>query len=89
MKIFQESNNLVIKTAEGKGDMLINGRSLKGLFATVADLDDDVNAMTTVSALVPLCAGGSATCARLLVGVHTCTRPVGVSLSDSQKPQPT
>jgi len=50
VKIFQESSNLVINTAEGKGDMLINGRSLKGLFATVADLEDDVNAMTTVSA---------------------------------------
>ena len=50
MKIFQESSNLVINTAEGKGDMLINGRSLKGLFATVADLEDDVNAMTTASA---------------------------------------
>jgi len=49
VKLFQDSSNLVINTAEGKGDMLVNGRSLKGLFATVADLEDDVNAMTTVS----------------------------------------
>ena len=48
VKLFQDSSNLVINTAEGKGDMLVNGRSLKGLFATVADLEDDVNAMTTV-----------------------------------------
>ena len=48
MKLFQDSRNLVINTAEGKGDMFINGRSLKGLFATVADLEDDVNTMTTV-----------------------------------------
>ena len=73
VKIFQESSNLVIKTAEGEGDMLINGRSLKGLFATVADLEDDVNAMTTVSALVPVCAKAGGTGARLPGGVHACT----------------
>ena len=50
VKLFQDSSNLVINTPEGKGDIVINGRSLKGVFATVADLVDDVNAMTTVSA---------------------------------------
>ena len=79
VKIFQESSNLVINTAEGKGDMLINGRSLKGLFATVADLEDDVNAMTTASAPPH-------------PNAHMCGLPVradGTRHPKSQKPQPT
>ena len=60
----QDGGNVVIATAEGKGDLLVNGRSLKGLFATVADLEDDVNAMTTVGAplsrLVLVCAPAGA-----------------------------
>ena len=79
VKLFQDSSNLVINTAEGKGDMLINGRSLKGLFATVADLEDDVNAMTTVSAPPH-------------PNAHMCGLPVradGTRHPKSQKPQPT
>ena len=70
MKLFQESSNLVINTAEGKGDMLVNGRSLKGLFATVADLEDDVNAMTTVGASL-----GAPLSSRVLAGPAAPARP--------------
>ena len=76
----QDGGNVVIATAEGKGDLLVNGRSLKGLFATVADLEDDVNAMTTVGALlfggrVLACAGAPVSAARSTTRMATPQKP--------------
>ena len=52
VKMYQEGGSLKVETTGKKGDIIINGRSLKGLFADVADLVDDVNSMTTVRALL-------------------------------------
>ena len=47
VKMCQASNSLHIGTPGGTGGIIVNGQSLKGLFATVADLDDDVTAIIT------------------------------------------
>ena len=80
----QDGGNVVIATAEGKGDLLVNGRSLKGLFATVADLEDDVNAMTTVGASL-----GAPLSSRVLAGPAAPARPplgAGVGRKRNQPP---